>query len=72
MIANNIRKKGFTLIEILLIVFFIGLTFLGIYMMQGKTSDEVTISKEKEYIFDQAARILTDEVKNQTTTKPKE
>ena len=65
MIANNIRKKGFTLIEILLIVFFIGLTFLGIYMMQGKTSDEVTISKEKEYILslfdeiDRSASVLS-------------
>lgn len=47
MIKNNIRKKGFTLIEILLIVFFVSLTFLGIYMMQGKTSDEATINKEK-------------------------
>ena len=65
MIANNIRKKGFTLIEILLIVFFIGLTSLGIYMMQGKTSDEVTISKEKEYILslfdeiDRSASVLS-------------
>ena len=65
MIKNNIRKKGFTLIEILLIVFFVSLTFLGIYMMQGKTSDEVTINKEKEYILtlfdeiDRSASVLS-------------
>ena len=51
MIKNNIRKKGFTLIEILLIVFFVSLTFLGIYMMQRKSSEEVTINKEQEYIY---------------------
>ena len=38
----------------------------------GKSITTAGFSKEKEYIFDQAARILTDEVKNQTTTKPKE
>jgi len=38
----------------------------------GKDIKTAEFSKEKNYIYEQATRILTDEVKNQTTTKPKE
>ena len=50
------RPQGFTLVETLLVVFFTSFTIMGVYMMQRKASDEVTVSKEKEYIltlFDQ-------------------
>jgi Tfp pilus assembly protein PilV len=47
---NNKKQNGFTLVEVLLIVLFISLTSLGIYMMQRKASEEVTINKEQEYI----------------------
>ena len=38
----------------------------------GKKIKSAEFSKVTEYIYDQAARKLTDEVKNQATTKPKE
>lgn len=50
------RPQGFTLVETLLVVFFTSFAIMGVYMMQRKASDEVTVSKEKEYIltlFDQ-------------------
>lgn len=48
---NNKKQNGFTLVEVLLIVLFISITSLGIYMMQRKASEEVTINKEQEYIL---------------------
>lgn len=38
----------------------------------GNSIKNAELSKEKSYIYDQTVRILTDEVKNQSTKKPKE
>ena len=50
------KEKGFTLIETLLIVFFVAFTFIGMYIMQNRASEDVMINKEEKYIltlFDQ-------------------